>query len=33
MSTEVDCALAWVKAGLPVEGVPRDELTILPAFE
>jgi rhodanese-related sulfurtransferase len=24
---------AWVKAGLPVEGVPRDELAILPAFE
>jgi rhodanese-related sulfurtransferase len=24
---------AWVKAGLPVEGVPRDELAILPVFE
>ena len=24
---------AWVKAGLPVEGVPRDELAILPAFQ
>jgi membrane protein DedA with SNARE-associated domain/rhodanese-related sulfurtransferase len=24
---------AWVKAGLPVEGVPRDELAILPAFD
>jgi rhodanese-related sulfurtransferase len=24
---------AWVRAGLPVEGVPRGELANLPAFE
>jgi 3-mercaptopyruvate sulfurtransferase SseA len=24
---------AWAKAGLPVEPVPRDEVTALPVFE
>jgi 3-mercaptopyruvate sulfurtransferase SseA len=24
---------AWMKAGLPVEGVPREEMEALPVFE